>query len=51
MHQSDALVLPCLLLRVLVRRKACFLTKLLEDGLKKDEVGLQPFLLLCDREI
>lgn len=50
MHQSDVLILPCLLLHVLVRRKAHFLTNLLEGGLKKG-VGLQPLLLPCDGEI
>lgn len=51
MHRSDVLTLPCLPLHVLVRRKAPFLTNLLEGGLKKGEVGLQPFLLPCDGEI
>lgn len=51
MHQSDVLTLPCLLLHVLVRRKAHFLTNLLEGGLKKGEDGIQPFLLPCDGEI
>lgn len=51
MHQSDVLTLPCLLLPVLVRRKVCFLKILLEDGLEKGEVWLQPFLLPCDGEI
>lgn len=41
----------CLAPDVLVSREPHLLTNLLEGGLKKGEVGLQPLLLPCDAEI
>lgn len=51
MHQGDVLALLCLLLHVLVRRKAHFLTNILEVGLEKGEICFQPLLLPCDGDI